>query len=407
MTAATGAPGFLGRLASRAGTLRWRLTLLFGGLVLAAGLALVVLDYALVRSGLEASTQRVTVPVVNQFGQRFDVPVTPEQGLEGTPLGDFLRDARAELRQDVLDTLLQRSLLALALVGGTALVVAYLVAGRVLRPLQQITATAQRLSTETLDQRIALAGPDDELKELANTFDDMLSRLEGAFDSQLRFVANASHELRTPLAVMRTEVDVALADPHASTAELRSMGVVVREATQRADRLVDSLLLLARSDSLPAGRPTARERLDLGELAATAMSAVAADARARNLRVEVAYGTAPVLGDRGLLERLAGNLVENGIRHNDDGGWLSVRTWSAGPRVLLAVASTGPLVPPEEAAGLFEPFRRLGTARTARRGAGLGLSIVRSVANAHGGVAFARARPGGGLEVTVDLPRSP
>jgi signal transduction histidine kinase len=291
-------------------------------------------------------------------------------------------------------------------VGAVGVALSYVLAGRVLRPLQDITAAAQRLSVERLDARIALTGPEDELKQLADTFDDMLGRLQRSFDAQRRFVADASHELRTPLAVMRTEVDVALADPDASVEELRAAAGVVREATIRADRLVDSLLLLARSDRLQVDGLPHRERVELPEVATAALRAVDGEVGLRGLHVAASCAPAAVLGDRGLLERLAGNLVENAVRHNVDGGWLRVDTATVGGRARLAVESSGPVVPPEEVDALFEPFRRHGTARTARTGAGLGLAIVRAVAAVHGGTATAVARPSGGLTVTVDLPRS-
>jgi signal transduction histidine kinase len=219
-------------------------------------------------------------------------------------------------------------------------------------------------------------------------------------------VADASHELRTPLAVMRTEVDVALADPDADAAELRAAAEVVRDATIRADRLVDSLLLLARSDRLSVDGLPLRERVELPAVAQAALSAVGAEAQAKGLQVAGELAPAGVLGDRGLLERLAGNLVENAVRHNVDGGWLRVDTGTVDGRARLSVESSGPVVDPDEVAHLFDPFRRSGTARTARTGAGLGPAIVRAVAQVHGGSATATARPSGGLTVTVDLPRS-
>jgi signal transduction histidine kinase len=230
----------------------------------------------------------------------------------------------------------------------------------------------------------------------------MLARLEGAFEAQRRFVADASHELRTPLAVMRTEVDVALADPDAGVQELRAAAEVVREATMRADRLVDSLLLLAQSERLNG--PAVRERVELSDVAAQALSAVAGEVQERRLEVATAYGPAGVLGDRGLLERLAGNLVENAVRHNVVDGWVRVDTGTVEGRARLEVSNSGSQLVPDQVAGLFEPFRRYGTARTARRGAGLGLAIVRAVAELHGGTVHAAARPDGGLTVTVDLP---
>jgi signal transduction histidine kinase len=217
-------------------------------------------------------------------------------------------------------------------------------------------------------------------------------------------VADASHELRTPLAVMRTEVDVALADPHASSADLRAAALVVRDATMRADRLVDSLLLLARSDRLSVDGLPLRERVDLPEVSVLAVSSVHAEAEERRITVTSSCAPAAVLGDRGLIERLVGNLVENGVRHNLDGGWVRVDAGTVDGRARLQVMNSGPLVPADDVPRLFEPFRRQGTARTSRRGAGLGLSIVKAVATVHGGTVVAEARPEGGLVVTVELP---
>src|SRR5690349_1350568 len=220
----------------------------------------------------------------------------------------------------------------------------------------------------------------------------MLARLDAAFDSQRRFVANASHELRTPLSVIRTEVDVTLGDPGAPIAELRTMGEVVREASMRADRLVDALLVLARSDGQARQGLAQREPIDLASLVPAAVAAVALEASARGLAVSTETRPAPVEGDPELLERLVGNLVENAVRHNVDGGWVTVRTGTESG-AFLSVLNTGPAVPAGEVDELFQPFRRGGTARTGSRGAGLGLSIVRAVAAAHGGAVSGPAPP--------------
>jgi signal transduction histidine kinase len=277
----------------------------------------------------------------------------------------------------------------------------WVVAGRVLRPLQRITATAKRLSERTLDQRIALDGPDDELKELADTFDQMLMRLDAAFDSQRRFAANASHELRTPLAITRTEVDVALADPDTSQAELRAMAERVRDATGRSERLIEGLLTLARSER----EPRLWEPVDMADAAAQALQHGRHADAAAGLRVVTRLGPAPVAGDPALLERMVANLVENAVRHNQPGGWLEVATGTDGGWAVVRVANGGRAIPPDRVESLFEPFCRLDVrVASPTRGAGLGLSIVRSVVRAHGGHTTARARPGGGLEVTVRLP---
>ena len=373
-------------------TLRLRLTLVYSAVALTVGLLLLLLSLVLVDRALQAGSLSPDLPI--------RIP------REGPDVITTLGAVQDDLRQEALASLLRQGLLALLVVGALGVAMSYALAGQVLRPLQEITAAAQRLSVERLDARIALDGPQDELKQLADTFDDMLGRLERSFEAQRRFVADASHELRTPLAVMRTEVDVALADPDASVEDLREAAGVVRDATIRAGRLVDSLLLLARSDRLQVDGLPLRERVELTDVARAALRAVTGEVEARGLHVAGALAPAAVLGDRGLLERLAGNLVENAVRHNVDGGWLRVDTATVEGRARLAVENSGPVVPADEVAALFEPFRRHGTARTARSGAGLGLAIVRAVAQVHGGTATAQARPEGGLTVTVDLPCS-
>ena len=373
-------------------TLRLRLTLVYGAVAAAVGLLLLMLSLYLVDRALSAG--------------QLDLP----RGL-GVQLPDgrilTLEAFQDSLRSQTLRRLFREGLFVLLFVGAAGVGLAYVLAGRVLKPLQQITSTAQRLSAEELDERIALPGPEDELKDLADTFDAMLDRLQAAFEAQRRFVADASHELRTPLAVMRTEVDVALADPDASAAELRTAATVVREATMRADRLVDSLLLLATTDRVPASALPMRERVELPAACELAVASVQQEAAERDITVTGSYAPASVLGDPGLIERLIGNLVENGVRHNVDGGWVRVDTGTVSGFARLQVMNSGQEIAEEDVEGLFEPFRRSGTARTARRGAGLGLSIVRAVATAHGGTALAQARAGGGLTVTVDLPRAP
>jgi signal transduction histidine kinase len=281
---------------------------------------------------------------------------------------------------------------------------AYVVAGRALRPLHRVTAMAQRLGEETLDQRIGYSGADDEVAELAATFDAMLDRLGEAFETQKRFVANASHELRTPLAVMRTEVDVTLADPDADVAEYRRMATVVRAASERANGLVDALLVLARSEAQSGRRLVRKAPTDLATGVSAALSAVRAEAGRLKLDVSAELQPAPVVGDPSLLDRLAGNLIENAVRYNHLHGKLWVRTGSDATHSWLVVGNTGFEVDPADVPALFEPFRRGGRERTGARGSGLGLSIVRAVCDAHGGTVSAVAQPGGGLEITVSLP---
>jgi len=276
-------------------------------------------------------------------------------------------------------------------------VAGWLLAGRALRPLRRIIATAKRVSGENLNERIALQGPQDELKELADTFDGMLERLQTAFASQRSFVANASHELRTPLAIMRTEIDVSLADPDATVEDLRRMGDAVRETVDRCERLIEGLLMLARSEAA-IGR---EEPADLAALAADCITDLRA--RAEEARVEVQDELAPAWsrGDPALLERMIANLIDNGIRHNEPGGGLRVSTRVAGGRVRLTVANGGPRIDPAAAATLTEPFRRLDRGAG---GFGLGLSIVRRVVEAHGGTLELIAPSEGGLVVQIELP---
>jgi signal transduction histidine kinase len=390
-------------------SVRLQLTLLYGGLFLLAGAALLAVNYALVRSRFTLPFHVEVSPPGSQppgAGPGQGVRVLITQMGEGDVLASAgspaaLEAVRQKLQAAALSQLLTQSGIALGLMALASVGLGWLVAGRVLRPLQAITATARRLEGSTLHERINLEGPEDELKELADTFDQMLARLDTAFETQRRFVANASHELRTPLAIARTEVDVALADPDASPAELRAMAERVREASERSELLIEGLLTLARSER----QLRAREPVDLSLAAADALSVARPETDRLGLRVSSVLGGAPVTGDRALLERLVANLVENAVRHNVAGGWLEVDTGLAGGRAVARVANGGRPIPPDQVAGLFEPFRRLGGDRTGSdRGAGLGLSIVRSVAAAHGGAACARALPGGGLEVTVELP---
>ncbi|WP_213450910.1 sensor histidine kinase [Rhizomonospora bruguierae] len=369
-------------------TLRLRLTLLNGVLLVGAGVILVLLAWLLVGDALHPSDQLTAgTEVVLADGQRLDAARWQER---------LVHRAEREV--------LVKGLVALVGIGLVGVVAAYLVAARALRPLHRVTATARRLGEATLDQRIGYAGADDEVAELAGTFDAMLDRLANAFDSQKRFVANASHELRTPLAVMRTEIDVTLADPDSDVAEFRRMALVVRDASERANGLVDALLVLARSEAAAGRRLSRKAPTDLATGATQALATVAREAERLGLEVERDLRPAPVVGDPSLLDRLAGNLIENAVRYNHLHGRLWVRTCAEGDRVVLVVGNTGFEVDQADVPGLFEPFRRGGRERTGNRGSGLGLSIVRAVCDAHGGTVAAVALDGGGLEVTVSLP---
>lgn len=280
------------------------------------------------------------------------------------------------------------------------------VAGRSLRPLHEVTATAKRLSTENLDdERIRLDGPHDELRELADTFDEMLDRISASFEAQRRFVSNASHELRTPLTVMRTEIDVALSNPDDDIDELRQMGEVVRDRCNRVNDLIESLLWLARTEAEDQRGLSETRATDLGDCAEEAVSTARRLADELELSLAVSLQPAPVVGNPSLLERVAGNLIENAIRHNVPCGRVWVLTGTDRKVAWLVVGNTGSNVDSASVPRLFEPFSRGGDARVGRRGAGLGMSIVRAVCRAHGGWASAQALPeGGGLEVRVELP---
>jgi signal transduction histidine kinase len=303
-------------------------------------------------------------------------------------------------RDQTLRHLLYYCLGALAVVAVVSAWLGWIVAGRALRPVHAITAAARAASEENLGERIALAGPQDELKELADTFDAMLARLDAAFASQRRFVADASHELRTPLTVMRTAIDVTLAKPGRTQAQLESMAAEVRSAVDRAEALIEALLTLARSDRGHGPR----EPLDVAVLAEDALDAAARAVKARPVSVEAALRPGPTRGDPVLIERLVTNLVDNAVRHNVPDGWVQVATGTRGGMAFVEVANGGPPIPEEVVPSLFDPFRRLSERAGAAEGTGLGLSIVRSVAVAHHGHVTAKARPAGGLEVSVLLP---
>lgn len=367
--------------------LRARITMLATGLVAVVSAALLWLGWELV-GGVVAA-----VP---------SLPPNTTIVVRGVPVsaGDLAEVLRDDARERVL---LAGAIAFVCVVVATALL-AWMFTGRVLRPLREVTTTARRLSVESLGERIDADGAHDELAELSGTFNAMLDRLQAAFESQRQFVANASHELRTPLSVIRTELDVTLSDPHADVGELRRMAEVVRGATLRAGQLVDALLALARADGSGIA---VREHVDLASVVGSAWKSVRADAGRRGIKEAFHDGPAGVVGDPALLERVAGNLLENAVRHNVDGGWVEVSTRCTGGWSTLRVSSSGVPVDDERVAELFEPFRRGGVNRTAHTGTGLGLAIVRAVVVAHGGRVGAAPVRGGGLEVTVHLPAQP
>ena len=311
----------------------------------------------------------------------------------------FDRTLSPPLASDAIDEVAFQYFIAFAGVVVLAAVLGWVVAGWVLAPLKRITGTAQRVSEEHLDERIPVDGPDDELRELSETLNEMLDRLSESFDTQRRFVANASHELRSPLTVIRSEAEVALANPRPDLDELRGMAESVVQASRRTEALLASLLILARSQrgllhSVP---------VDLATVAGEAADAASLTAGEESVRLDALLEPAIVEGDSALLERLVANLIENGVRYNRPGGFVRVRTHTLNGTAELRVENSGPRVEPAAAARLAEPFERL--ARDADgRGAGLGLSIVRAVSEAHGGTLAIEPRAEGGLVVSVRLP---
>ncbi len=308
----------------------------------------------------------------------------------------------ANQRTTDLHELLAWSLGGLAVATIVAGILGWAIGRRILRPLHKVTAAARRASQERLDERISLDGPNDELKELADTFDDMLNRLDLALASQRRFVANASHELRTPLTSMRTLIDVAMAKPTRTTEQLEVLIGRVREAVDQSEALIDGLLTLARSDR----GLTTHELVDLEAAAQDAIDQVATAARKSNIVIDADLSPGPTLGDRVLLERLAANLLDNAIRHNLTGGSVSVVTGTNNDASYITVTNTGPLIPKVAVASLFEPFTRLDGRASNGQGVGLGLSIVTSVVNAHHGDLLAEALPDGGMNISIRLPKA-
>ncbi len=381
---------------------RSRLALLYAALFLASGSVLLGLTYGLVAASLPAaSTTPVTGFDKGQLAklrqackQPHPDPATVAACKQAFDEGT--KDATALVRQRALDSLLLYSLVGLGVMTVASGGLGWFVSGRVLRPVRAITETARRASDQHLGERLALTGAQDELKELADTFDDMLERLDGAFAAQRRFVANASHELRTPLTVMRTAIDVTLAKPNRTAAQLEDMAVRIRRSIDRAEVMIEALLVLAISDQ---GAVT-RELLDLSAVAEDALELAAPGIARLGLTVRAALAPAEATGDQALVARMVWNLVHNAVEHNVPGGWVTIATGRVEGGAFLSIANSGAVVPADAVATLTEPFRRL---EKRGDGVGLGLSIARSVSAAHGAELEVRSQPGGGLSVRVIL----
>ncbi|MFD7903184.1 MULTISPECIES: sensor histidine kinase [unclassified Kitasatospora] len=381
-------------------TIRMRLTLLYGGMFLMAGIVLLLVMYYFVRQAL----QDASLPHLVLSSPTGNISVTTPDGITITnqaTLDRWLANYQTVQSNQALNTLLRKSLTVLVCLAVIAFAAGYAMAGRVLRPLGRITRTARDVASSDLHRRIELDGPDDELKELADTFDGMLDRLDRSFDSQRRFVANASHELRTPLAINRTLLEVQLSDPAASP-DLQQLGKTLLATNERSEQLVEGLLLLARSDN----ELTERRPVDLSEVASRALEQTRSEADKREVELRSTLDPAVASGNGVLLERIALNLLQNAVRYNTAGGWVELTTAEVPGGGELVVSNTGPVVPQYELEHIFEPFRRVKGADRTRsdKGVGLGLSIVRSVVRAHGGAIEATPRPGGGLTMRVRIP---
>jgi len=403
--------------------------MIYGGLFLAAGVVLLGTTYALFSQQLSQGRTKVVTwgitqgplpsaspgaspttarsPSEGASPDRRLYAGTPPDGMAiGTQAERWMREQQAALHRAATTSLLTQGGIALLLVGGAAAAFGWLVAGRVLAPLHRVTDTARRIAAAPaagggLHERIALRGPDDEVKNLADAFDTMVERLDRSFDGQRRFVANASHELRTPLTLGRALVEVAMHRKSASE-DVKQLGENLLQINSRHERLISGLLMLASSEN----EITGGFGVNLADVVGHVVAQTAAEAAEAGIEVQEEAGDAPTSGDALLLERLVHNLVENGIRHNLEEGWVRVVSrLAAEGQAEIEVSNTGRVVPPYEVPALFKPFHRLGGDRlVTAKGAGLGLSIVQSVAQAHGGTATARARDGGGLVVTVTLP---
>lgn len=385
----------------RGRTIRTRLTVLYGGAFFVAGALLVTVMYFFLRQSLDNS------PGINALStaQTF----LGERGMQAHPLLEDLVTGLSkqaeEQRHDTLRSMLVWSLGCLAVVGLAAFAFGWLLAGRALQPLQEITATARRVVDRNLHERISLSGPPDEIKELADTFDAMLERLDRAFESRYRFVANASHELRTPLAINRTVIEVALEDPDLME-PTRRLAETLLGVNRRHERLIDGLLVLASSDQ----RIERVVQVDLADAADQAMANVSRQAAQAGVRISSRVTSARVAGDPALLQRLIDNLVDNAVRYNiPERGWVHVSITADSAAARVHVENSGPRLSDADVDVIFEPFRRLEDSdnpSSVFTGAGLGLSIVRAVADAHGAQLDVRPGTRGGLAVTVVFPLS-
>jgi signal transduction histidine kinase len=376
-------------------TVRMRLTALYGALFVGSGAVLLAIT-----SGVVVSSSEVSRAATNQAAAS---PLQRDQA-RIHQLQAQLASAESQLHSGLSHGLLVGSAIALGVMTLVSLVLGWLVAGRVLRPLREMTAATRRISADSLHERLDMAGPGDELKDLADTIDGLLARLEGAFAAQRRFVANASHELRTPLTTMRASVDVAVAKPGPVPAPTIALADRLRGELDRVDGLLDGFLALARAQH---GDLPGHATLSLEYITAAALAVRSGAISAKRLTVHHATGHDGtwVAGSQALLCRMVDNVLDNAIRHNRDGGWVSVTTGADERHAHLVVETGGDVLDQQQVSELTQPFRRLGADRTGSdHGSGLGLSIVEAIATAHGGTLDLRARAEGGLRVSIALP---
>jgi signal transduction histidine kinase len=388
--------GLARRAARPRRTVRLRLTALYGALFLATGAGLLTITTILARSWPwpQLDVDILISPASSPSPHPFRAPAASLRRLQAQAAAQHAAE---------LNRLLTVSGIALGVMAVVSAVLGWLVAGRVLRPLREMTAAARAISADDLSRRLAVPGPGDELKDLGDTIDGLLHRLETAFGAQRRFAASASHELRTPLAMMRTSLDVATAKPSPVPAQLTELAGKHREGLDQADRLVENLLLLARAQH---GASDDQETIPLGPLVTSAIDARAGLIASIGLDVRCTPVAGPVVtGNTVLLAQMTANLIDNAVRHNHPGGWIRTQITLDGPVVRLLVENSGPLLDPGKVTTLPQPFRRLGTDRTgSATGTGLGLSIADAIATAHGGTLRLHARQEGGLQAVIDLP---
>jgi signal transduction histidine kinase len=392
-------------------TVRLRLSLMYGALFVASGAVLLVITNLLVR---HATGNFLFVQSTGSDGSTAGViSGNGPKGLPNAPtlIGGAPSQAAQQVQQLVAQAnrqhasdahqLLVQSLIALAIMAVVSVGLGWLVAGRALRPLRTITTAARNISASNLHQRLALAGPNDELKELGDTFDALIARLDRSFQSQRQFVANASHELRTPLTLQHALLEAALLDPDQSLQGWRAAGSRALAANQEQERLIAALLTLARSER----GLSHREPFDLSVVTTAVLAGREADFAQRGLHLSASLSAAPITGDPALAERLVANLIDNASRHNVSGGRVEVTTSVHGGDAVLSVRNTGPILAPSGVDRLFEPFQRADVIRTGHDGGlGLGLSIVQAIATAHDGSVTAQAQPTGGLDVVTRFP---